>query len=196
MCPALVSHRTSACKLAPGFVFLYWPGRTHCSSVFRQPHSCSSVSYRVSSHPPPNSLSQKLSLGVEESSPIIVSGHSHGGAHKAGQGRRTLFAGFIRYLRGACFSVITNHQNGLPPLRCMHTSTDCLSSALQVEHCLFRVLSSGFRKSQVFVDMFSLPVQERGGQEGTSDAAPIKLDGIKADDFRALLDVLYPPTGV
>ena len=44
----------------------------------------------------------------------------------------------------------------------------------------------------VFLDMFSflpLPVAE---VEGSSDEHPIRLDGVMADEFRWLLEVLFP----
>lgn len=40
--------------------------------------------------------------------------------------------------------------------------------------------------------MFKLPVAQDVPVEGSSDQQPIRLEGIKEDDFRQLLRVLYP----
>jgi hypothetical protein len=44
--------------------------------------------------------------------------------------------------------------------------------------------------SPVFKDMFVVGDSSSG--EGTSEDSPITLEGYKADDFEALLKVLYP----
>lgn len=64
----------------------------------------------------------------------------------------------------------------------------------QVEDVLFRVSADDFKgHSEVFRDMFSLPHTRKGEvmPEGSSDWNPIVLEGVKADDFRALLRHLY-----
>ena len=54
----------------------------------------------------------------------------------------------------------------------------------------FRVPVEAFeRRSEVFRDMFALPVES---PEGRSDDTPIVLEGIEVEDFRALLRFLYP----
>ncbi|KAK2467421.1 hypothetical protein APHAL10511_000656 [Amanita phalloides] len=63
----------------------------------------------------------------------------------------------------------------------------------QVENRLFKVPRYVFlRESQVFRDLFSLPVPEGSKPDGISDARPLKLDGIKALDFSRLLRLLFP----
>ncbi|KAH7890554.1 hypothetical protein F5I97DRAFT_1940329 [Phlebopus sp. FC_14] len=62
-----------------------------------------------------------------------------------------------------------------------------------VEDCLFRVPRGPFEtESTVFRDMFLLPTGDQDVLEGSSDANPIQLEGIKKDDFEQLLKVLYP----
>ena len=64
---------------------------------------------------------------------------------------------------------------------------------LQVENRLFKVPRRVFvQESQVFRDMFSLPVPEGVKAEGASEDNPLKLDGIIAIDFVRLLRFLYP----
>ncbi|KAH8117107.1 hypothetical protein DFH11DRAFT_1152839 [Phellopilus nigrolimitatus] len=63
----------------------------------------------------------------------------------------------------------------------------------KVEDCLFRVPQQGFEsQSEVFKTMFTLPSGEDTEQDGCSDDRPLVLEGIKADDFRAFLKLLYP----
>ncbi|KIJ12540.1 hypothetical protein PAXINDRAFT_136955 [Paxillus involutus ATCC 200175] len=64
---------------------------------------------------------------------------------------------------------------------------------LLVEDCLLRVPRDPLQsQSPVFRDMFLLPVGDQGEAEGLSDAKPIRLEGVKLDDFEQLLKVLYP----
>jgi len=63
----------------------------------------------------------------------------------------------------------------------------------QVDGCLFRVPRKPFEtESVVFQDMFSLP-SDGQEQDGTSDARPLYLDGVKKEDFRLFLSVLFTP---
>jgi len=62
----------------------------------------------------------------------------------------------------------------------------------KVKDAHFRVPVEAFQTcSEVFRDMFALP-QTAESPEGNSDDSPIVLEGIKVDDFRALLRYLYP----
>ncbi|KIJ19314.1 hypothetical protein PAXINDRAFT_127452 [Paxillus involutus ATCC 200175] len=62
-----------------------------------------------------------------------------------------------------------------------------------VEDCLLRVPRGPLQaQSSVFRDMFLLPVGDQEEVEGLSDAKPIRLEGVKLDDFEQLLKVLYP----
>jgi len=64
---------------------------------------------------------------------------------------------------------------------------------IQVENRLFKVPRRVFiQESQVFRDMFSLPVPEGILADGTSDSKPLSLDGIMAIDFVRLLRFLFP----
>ncbi|TDL13800.1 hypothetical protein BD410DRAFT_698795, partial [Rickenella mellea] len=60
-----------------------------------------------------------------------------------------------------------------------------------VEDYLFKVPRPYFELSGVFTDAFKLPSGDHV-VDGTSDEVPLRLDGIKACDFRALLKVLIP----
>jgi BTB/POZ domain len=63
----------------------------------------------------------------------------------------------------------------------------------QVEGCLFKVPRTYFeRDSEVFCALFQLPVAQDTPIEGSSDQKPLRLEGIKEDDFRQLLRVMYP----
>jgi hypothetical protein len=65
---------------------------------------------------------------------------------------------------------------------------------LQVENDLFRVHRYFFiRESVVFRDMLSIPAPSDKAREGDSDDKPIILEGIKSDDFRALMWMWYDP---
>ncbi|KAL0955731.1 hypothetical protein HGRIS_001948 [Hohenbuehelia grisea] len=62
----------------------------------------------------------------------------------------------------------------------------------QVEDRLFRVLRDRFvAESEVFADMFKLPVPQGAVADGESDAQPIHLEGISKDAFRILLSLMY-----
>jgi len=62
-----------------------------------------------------------------------------------------------------------------------------------VERCLFKVPRAYFeRDSEVFCALFQLPVAQNVPVEGSSDQQPLRLEGIKEDDFRQLLRVMYP----
>ncbi|KAL4068670.1 hypothetical protein V8B97DRAFT_2057421 [Scleroderma yunnanense] len=64
---------------------------------------------------------------------------------------------------------------------------------LQVEDYLFRVPRHTLEaQSTVFQDMFSFPPPPSIEVEGSSNECPIRLDGVKADEFRQLLKVLFP----
>lgn len=65
---------------------------------------------------------------------------------------------------------------------------------MQVENTLFRVPRYYFeQESDVFRDMFQFPVAEGAVPDGCSDEQPLRLDGIKKEDFRQLLRVMFPP---
>ena len=62
-----------------------------------------------------------------------------------------------------------------------------------MEDYLFRVPRALFENtSEVFRGMFKLPVPEGEAPDGYSDQQPLRLDGIKKEDFRLLLKVLMP----
>ena len=64
---------------------------------------------------------------------------------------------------------------------------------LQVENTLFRVPRHRFeQESDVFRDMFQLPVAENTIPDGYSDEQPLRLDGVAKEDFRQLLRVMFP----
>jgi hypothetical protein len=48
------------------------------------------------------------------------------------------------------------------------------------------------RTSEVFRDMFSLPVPDIPSVEGSSDENPLFLEGVDKADFRCLLKVMFP----
>ncbi|RDB27014.1 hypothetical protein Hypma_004967 [Hypsizygus marmoreus] len=63
----------------------------------------------------------------------------------------------------------------------------------QVDDCLFKVPKFAFcESSTVFSDMLAVPQPSEGGQEGSSAKNPVKLHGVSKDDFRRLLEVMYP----
>ncbi|EDR07927.1 uncharacterized protein LACBIDRAFT_327720 [Laccaria bicolor S238N-H82] len=63
----------------------------------------------------------------------------------------------------------------------------------RVEGTLFKVPRRGFESgSGVFATMFTLPSVLEKEKEGQSDETPIILEGIKKDDFRSLLHLMYP----
>jgi len=62
-----------------------------------------------------------------------------------------------------------------------------------VENSLFKVPRAPFEcNSEVFADMFYLPILEGMAPDGSSDEQPLRLDGIEKKDFRLLLKVLFP----
>ncbi|TDL13799.1 hypothetical protein BD410DRAFT_810244 [Rickenella mellea] len=61
----------------------------------------------------------------------------------------------------------------------------------KVEDYLFKMPRPYFELSGVFTDAFNLPSGDRV-VDGVRDEVPLRLDGIKACDFRALLKVLIP----
>ncbi|CAE6499026.1 unnamed protein product [Rhizoctonia solani] len=64
--------------------------------------------------------------------------------------------------------------------------------AIQVEDTLFNVHKYQLVKSEVFSDMFNMPKSESDmPEEGSLPKHPIKLEGVSASDFVALLRVLY-----
>ncbi|EUC54195.1 BTB/POZ domain protein [Rhizoctonia solani AG-3 Rhs1AP] len=64
--------------------------------------------------------------------------------------------------------------------------------AIQIGKTLFNVHKYQLAKSEVFSDMFKIPKPEGGEpEEGSSPEHPIKLEGVSALDFAALLRVLY-----
>ncbi|RXW18254.1 hypothetical protein EST38_g7602 [Candolleomyces aberdarensis] len=63
----------------------------------------------------------------------------------------------------------------------------------QVEEIVFEAPRYRFTEhSEVFEDMFHLPTGSNGDVEGRDEEHPIVLDGYKANDFSALMKVLYP----
>ncbi|KAI0676490.1 hypothetical protein C8Q78DRAFT_962763 [Trametes maxima] len=65
----------------------------------------------------------------------------------------------------------------------------------QVENRLFKVPKRKFvDNSEVFKDMFEIP-SDPASAEGQTDERPLMLEGIKKDEFRALLSIMhYAPT--
>ncbi|CUA75515.1 hypothetical protein RSOLAG22IIIB_11797 [Rhizoctonia solani] len=64
--------------------------------------------------------------------------------------------------------------------------------AIQVEDTLFNVHKYQLLKSETFSDMFRVPKsKDDEPEEGSSPEHPIVMEGVKADDFVALLKVLY-----
>ncbi|KAL5523838.1 hypothetical protein ACEPAG_8011 [Sanghuangporus baumii] len=64
----------------------------------------------------------------------------------------------------------------------------------RVEDSLFRVFREPFiRESEVFAGMFDLPVSEGMKRDGTDEAQPLHLEGIRLVDFRPFLKVLHAP---
>ncbi|CAE6389106.1 unnamed protein product, partial [Rhizoctonia solani] len=64
--------------------------------------------------------------------------------------------------------------------------------AIQIEDTLFNVHKYHLNESEVFLDMFKMP--KAGGnnpEEGSSPEHPIRIEGVSASDFAALLTVLY-----
>ncbi|KAI5117707.1 hypothetical protein M0805_003196 [Coniferiporia weirii] len=66
---------------------------------------------------------------------------------------------------------------------------------IQVESTLFKVPRRPFEEqSDIFRSMFTLPPENNAQFDGMSDEKPLRLDGVKRDDFRAFLQVLLPPS--
>ncbi|KAI0665405.1 hypothetical protein C8Q78DRAFT_986628 [Trametes maxima] len=82
-----------------------------------------------------------------------------------------------------------------PPSQLLRDETFyCQDIVFRVENVLFRVPRRPFEEdSESFRAMFSLPPPDRpSAVEGSSDACPIPLKGVTADEFRSLLRVLFP----
>ncbi|CAE6527464.1 unnamed protein product [Rhizoctonia solani] len=78
-----------------------------------------------------------------------------------------------------------------PPERHPEFFFDNTLVAIQIGKTLFNVHKYQLAKSEVFSDMFKMPKPEGGEPEGSSPEHPIKLEGVSASDFAALLRVLY-----
>ncbi|EUC54266.1 BTB/POZ domain protein [Rhizoctonia solani AG-3 Rhs1AP] len=63
--------------------------------------------------------------------------------------------------------------------------------SIQVEDTLFNVHKYQLLKSETFSDMFKIPNVGGGEPEGSSPEHPIIMEGVKAEDFVALLKMLY-----
>ena len=64
---------------------------------------------------------------------------------------------------------------------------------MKVENCLFKVPARNFiTESEVFETMFKLPQNPDVTVDGLSNDQPLRLEGVKSDDFRQLLRVMYP----
>ncbi|KAL6308507.1 hypothetical protein BKA93DRAFT_762800 [Sparassis latifolia] len=64
-----------------------------------------------------------------------------------------------------------------------------------VEGVLFRVARWAFEDdSEVFRDMYALPLASGATPDGASDARPLRLDGVAKCEFRLLLCVMYSNT--
>jgi len=62
-----------------------------------------------------------------------------------------------------------------------------------VENRLFKVPARNFiTESEVFETMFKLPQNPDVVADGLSNDQPLRLDGVKCEDFRQLLRVMYP----
>jgi hypothetical protein len=51
------------------------------------------------------------------------------------------------------------------------------------------VVRQVFDKSPVFQHMFSLPREQGTAADGSDDAHPLKIEGVKMDDFRLFVRV-------
>ncbi|KAF8959951.1 hypothetical protein BDZ97DRAFT_1761100 [Flammula alnicola] len=66
------------------------------------------------------------------------------------------------------------------------------STIFLVEDRLFKVPILPFtRESDVFQAMFELPQDPNVAQDGSIDEQPIRLEGVKKEDFKRLLNVMY-----
>ena len=74
-----------------------------------------------------------------------------------------------------------------------HESHILLIAIAQVEDTLFRVHRRYFeQESEVFRAMFQLPVGNGVVADGSSDEQPLRLEGVKKEDFRQLLRIMFP----
>jgi hypothetical protein len=65
--------------------------------------------------------------------------------------------------------------------------------AVEVEGTLFCVPRHHFiEQSEVFRDMFELPVATDTVPDGLSDEQPLQLEGVSEADFRQLLRLMFP----
>ena len=68
-----------------------------------------------------------------------------------------------------------------------------LTRRTQVEDTHFKIPTMILEgESEVFKAMFTLPPSPGEEVEGQSDDKPILLEGVKKDEFRSLLRLLYP----
>ncbi|THU75698.1 hypothetical protein K435DRAFT_560608, partial [Dendrothele bispora CBS 962.96] len=66
-----------------------------------------------------------------------------------------------------------------------------------VEDTLYNVPCQPFmRESDVFHDLFSLPVLVGRKSEGQSDEEPVLLQSVSKVDFERLLSLLFPDAGI
>lgn len=73
------------------------------------------------------------------------------------------------------------------------TTISQLTVDFQVEGRLFKLPRRAFEsQSQIFCDMFASPQTEGLPADGSSKEHPLRLDGYKLPDFRALLKVMFP----
>jgi hypothetical protein len=64
---------------------------------------------------------------------------------------------------------------------------------MKIEGTLFRVPRHHFiEQSEVFRDMFELPVASDTVPDGSSDEQPLELGGVSRTDFKQLLRVMFP----
>jgi hypothetical protein len=68
----------------------------------------------------------------------------------------------------------------------------CADPKTQVEDTIFPVIRSIFNESPVFKDMFSVPQPADAPEEGSSEAHPLKLEGVRKEDFRNFLRLFLP----
>jgi hypothetical protein len=67
------------------------------------------------------------------------------------------------------------------------------ANLIKVEDRLFKVPARNFiTESEVFETMFKLPQNPDVKADGLSNNQPLRLEGVKSDDFRQLLRVMYP----
>ena len=63
----------------------------------------------------------------------------------------------------------------------------------KVEDVLYRVPRDHFeRQSDVFRDLFQLPIPAGTLPDGSSDEQPLLLEGICKEDFKQLLRIMFP----